>query len=140
MKSCCQSSNRMCLILAPTANVCKKLINYDYSTKRVANFCVSEYKEMVKFLRLCSYERTAFHDVCERCVIIAWEHDKIPELLAELVPSNDVKDWPHDSRDRFDLLFIVDNPFTASATVTIETQNLGLPGDSDYISKKFFYH
>jgi hypothetical protein len=129
----CQTSNRMCLIMEPTAYCLDKEINKpggliglvgsDGSGGRV-EFCVDEYPALVDYMR----------SNCKDTVLIAWEHEHIPLMIRDILSKSGYTGdlfplWPKND-DRFDLVFIIDKPFTKNVTVKITTEKLGLPGDS----------
>jgi hypothetical protein len=125
-KKGCQTSNRMCLIMEPTAYCYNKIINK--INNKIISLCVSEYKDFADII----------YKECSDTVIIAYEHEHIP-LLVNYILSNlnknnlngsTIPPWPKESSGRFDLVFIIDNPFTKDAQLSITTQKLGLIGDN----------
>ena len=114
----CTSANRCCLILNPTASLYNKEINGDG-----ALFCDNEGKKIAKYILEQKNNDNGI-------VIVAWEHKNIPDMINEFGITPKLPNWPKDASDRFDIVFKVDfkdnNP-----KLSIFTQNLGLPGDSN---------
>ena len=117
----CSKSNRCCLILNPTAAVYGLNIN-----EKNESICDDKGEDMAKYI-LKNYSP-------QDIVIVAWEHNDIPNLINGLGVSPKLGDWPKKSNDRFDLVFEIDfSNDSSSPALTILTQNLkpNLPGDND---------
>lgn len=117
----CTKSNRMCLVLAPTAYCYKMTINPGGEL-----FCSEDNAAFAKYLMGPSVTGT---------VIVAWEHKNIMVLIEQLGISN-VPEWPKKADDRYDLVFDL-HMAGPKPLLYITTQGLGLPGDSVTLPKKF---
>jgi hypothetical protein len=115
---CTDTSNRMCLIMDPTAQSYGMEVNGDG-----ALFCDTDNVGMAQWIE--SNNPTGD-------VLVAWEHTNIPHLITALGVNCPV--WPHTARNRFDLVFRVD---MITRTLSISTQNLKLSGDSPILPAEY---
>jgi hypothetical protein len=90
-------------------------------------YCVPEYKKFVSLMK----------NYCSDTVLIAYEHHHVPLLINDILENSSLVGnfpaWPKSSSDRFDLVFIIDEPFTKHCSIRVTTQGLGLNGDSDVV-------
>lgn len=112
----CTRAIRTDEMLQPTSK------KYDLSIQQP--FCIRESKELGQEIQRSSSSH----------VLVAWEHDQIADLIDELVGGSFPK-WPHDARDRFDLVFTVD---MAAKKIHVGTMQLSLsPHDSDKVPPEY---
>ena len=110
----CSKSNRMCLVLAPTAYCYKLTIN-----PKGEQYCSDDTVAFAQYLT---------GPLVTGTVIVAWEHKNIIKLIKHLGVSGTPK-WAKKDDDRYDLVFDLDMSGT-TPTLRMTTQGLGLPGDS----------
>lgn len=120
----CSKSNRCCLILNATAAAYGLKIN-----EKDEKFCDTQGTDIADYI--LNKSNYSSNDI----VIVAWEHKNIPALINELGITPKLQDWPKKASDRFDLVFEIDFS-SGNPTLSIHTQNFGLPGDVDSTKKK----
>lgn len=109
-------SNRCCLILNPLAYYYKTQINMNNEI-----FSDTQPKDVAKYI-LQNPDIFA-----GKVIIIAYEHNAIPDIVNTLGVTPKLSKWPDKASDRYDLVFKI--TFDGEPSLSIFSQQL-LPGDS----------